>query len=67
MDANPVITVRQPGRCVSTGTMVLEPGRDYPVAVRYAHATGPASLHVSWSGPAFAARLLEPSSHPSGL
>jgi hypothetical protein len=67
VDARPVIALRQPGRRVSTGTALLEPGRDYPVAVRYAHATGPASLHVSWSGPAFAARLLEPSSHPSGL
>jgi len=62
----PVVSRQAQGRRVSAGTVELEAGRTYPIVVRYAHATGPASLHLSWSGPAFANRLLEPASHSDG-
>lgn len=65
--ARPVVARRGTGRRVTTGAIELESRRDYPVAVLYSHATGPASLHVSWSGPGLPGRLLEPSSHPGGL
>ena len=67
LDGRPVVSRTAPERRVSTGTVELEAGRTYPIAVRYAHATGGASLHLSWSGPTFATRILEPASHPEGL
>jgi hypothetical protein len=67
LDGKCVVSRPAGERRVSSGTVKLEAGRTYPVAVRYAHATGGASLHVSWSGPGFPSRMLEPSSHPGGL
>ncbi len=55
------------GRGTATGEMALDSYRNYTVVVRYVHATGPASLHLTWSGPAFKNRLLEPATHPEGL
>ena len=63
----PVVAQQQAGRRVSTGVVELEPGRTYPVVVRYSHAAGAASLHVSWAGPGFAQRILEPASHAGDL
>ncbi|HXQ81159.1 MAG TPA: PA14 domain-containing protein [Opitutaceae bacterium] len=67
VDGRPVVDRQARGRLVSSGATVLEAGRTYPITVRYAHATGRASLHLSWSGPTFANRILEPVSHPAGL
>jgi len=55
------------GRGTATGEMALDSYHNYAVVVRYVHATGPASLHLTWSGPAFKNRLLEPATHPEGL
>jgi len=67
VDSRKVVARQAQGRLVSSGATVLEAGRTYPIAVRYAHASGGASLHVSWSGPTFANRILEPVSHYAGL
>jgi hypothetical protein len=67
LDGRPVVSKQVPGRSVSSGAIGLEAGRTYPITVRYAHATGGASLHLSWSGPGFANRILEPVSHAAGL
>jgi hypothetical protein len=66
LDGRRVVSRSAGGRGIATGKIGLEAGRTYPIAVRYAHATGAASLHVSWSGPAFPSRILEPVSHASG-
>jgi hypothetical protein len=63
VEGSPVFSRQAPVRGVSSGTVELESGRTYPITVRYSHATGPASLHLSWSGPSFASRILEPVSH----
>jgi hypothetical protein len=67
VDGRPVVSKQAPGRSISSGAVGLEAGRTYPVTVRYAHAAGGASLHLSWSGPTFANRILEPVSHASDL
>jgi len=67
LDGKPVVDQRAQGRRVSTGATQLEAGRTYPITVRYVHATGAASLHLTWSGPTFASRVLEPVSHSEGL
>jgi hypothetical protein len=51
----------------STGTVELKADTIYPVTVRYSHSTGEARLRVTWSGPAFQERMLEPATHPVGL
>jgi hypothetical protein len=66
VDGRPVVKSLEPGRRVSSGSVRLRTGRTYPIAVRYAHPTGPASLHLTWSGPGFANRIVEPVSHPAG-
>lgn len=67
LDGRPIVSKGTRGRGVSEGTATLEANRSYHISVRYVHATGEASLHVKWSGPTFAARALEPASHPVGL
>ena len=51
----------------ATGAVRLEADRLYPVTVRYAHASGPSSLHLTWSGPGVEQQVLEPATHPAGL
>ena len=63
----PLLDKQARGRGVASGTVVLEAHRLYPLTVRYAHATGRASLHMAWSGPSFTTRVLEPATHPAGL
>jgi len=63
VDGKQIINQKQPGRRVLTGKTRLKSGRTYPVTVRYSHATGATSLHLSWSGPSFRSRILEPDSH----
>jgi len=48
----------------STGEATLSPAQRYPVVMRYVHGTGPAKLHVLWSGPDFSERPLMPADHP---
>jgi len=67
VDGRRVVGQQAPVRGVSSGTLELDSGLTYPITVRYSHATGAASLHLSWSGPAFASRILEPVSHFDGL
>jgi hypothetical protein len=67
VDAILVVSKATPGRGTASGTAQLEPGRGHTVIVRYAHEAGAASLHVTWSGPGFTERVLEPSSHPEGI
>jgi PA14 domain len=55
------------GRETSTGVVRLYANETYAIEVRYSHASGPSSLHLRWSGPALAERVLEPASHPGGL
>jgi hypothetical protein len=66
VDGRPIIAKTTLGRGVSRGAMELSADRTYQVLVRYAHATGGASLHLAWSGPTFGKRVLEPVSHPDG-
>ena len=67
VDGKPVVRKEAAGRSSASGEVPLDAYRNYAVLVRYAHATGPASLHLTWSGPAFKDRLLEPATHPEGL
>jgi hypothetical protein len=66
VDGQPVVSKAVQGRGAAVGTARLQAGRAHGVEVRYSHAAGPACLHVAWSGPAFARRLLEPATHPQG-
>lgn len=67
LDGNPVVTRQAGARGSASASAVLVANRTYAVTVRYAHAAGPASLHVAWSGPSFQARPLLPATHPAGL
>jgi hypothetical protein len=67
LGSKPLLDKPASGRGVASGTVTLEAHRLYPITVRYAHATGRASLHLAWSGPSFATRVLEPATHPAGL
>jgi hypothetical protein len=67
VDGNLIITMRNAGRGSATATVILSGARLHSLAVRYSHATGAASLHLSWEGPGFSRRIVEPASHPAGL
>jgi hypothetical protein len=67
VDGASVVSKTAPGRLVSSGAVVMVAGRTYPITIRYSHGAGAASLHLSWSGPTFANRILEPDSHPGDL
>ncbi|HEY4989624.1 MAG TPA: PA14 domain-containing protein, partial [Opitutaceae bacterium] len=67
VDGKALAAKKDAGRAQAAGTVTLESGRLHTVAVRYAHATGPASLHVAWSGPGFPSRVLFPDTHPAGI
>ncbi|MGA2691543.1 MAG: PA14 domain-containing protein [Opitutaceae bacterium] len=67
LDGRALVTKAAAGRGTVTGKIELQAFRSYKVSVRYAHATGPASLHLTWSGPTFASRVLEASTHPEDL
>ena len=67
VDGKPVLKKETSGRAVATGQAALEGYRNYAVVIRYSHGTGPASLHLTWSGSTFKDRLLEPATHPEGL
>jgi PA14 domain len=45
-------------RRVVTGEIALGAGRTYQIKVEYIHRDGPASNHLSWSGPGFGKRIL---------
>ena len=66
-DGKTVLAKDGSGRAVATSKVALEGYRNYAVVVRYSHATGPASLHLTWSGPTFKNRLIEPATHPDGI
>jgi hypothetical protein len=66
VDGRPVVTKETEGRATASGTITLVAGT-HSVSIRYAHGTGPVSLHVTWSGPGFPGRVLEPASHPPGI
>ncbi len=66
IDGRTVIDRAGIGRSLSSATVDLDAGRTHPIAVRYAHATGGASLHLSWSGRTFSRRLVESVSPPAG-
>jgi PA14 domain len=55
------------GKPVAGDAVELKANQAYPIEVRYSHANGPANLRVTWSGPTFQDRLLEPATHPAGL
>ena len=67
IDGKTVLKKATLGRSVATGEIALEGYRSYTIVIRYTHATGPASLHLTWSGPTFKDRLLEPATHPEGI
>jgi hypothetical protein len=67
VDGQPVASKAVAGRGVAVGTARLQGSRNHGFEVRYAHGSGPASLHVRWSGPGFAQRVLEPATHPEGV
>jgi hypothetical protein len=67
IDGTMVVSRRAAGRGTANVSVALEANRTYDVAVRYAHATGAASLHVDWSGPSFEMRPLMPATHPPGI
>jgi hypothetical protein len=67
VDGKSLVSKESNGRGNSSGTVSLEANRVYSVTVRYAHATGPTSLHVTWSGPGFGSRPLLPATHPAGI
>lgn len=67
IDGNSIVGWHAGGRGTASASLPLESKRTYTVTVRYAHATGPTSLHVSWSGPSFETRPLLPAAHPAGL
>jgi hypothetical protein len=64
IDSRSVIERAEIGRSSSSATLELDAGRPHPIAVRYARATGAAGLHLSWSGPTFSRRVLEPVARP---
>jgi hypothetical protein len=66
-DGKPLLAKRALGRAVATARVTLEGYRNYAVVIRYSHGTGPASLHLTWSGPTFKSRLIEPATHPDGI
>jgi hypothetical protein len=51
----------------ATGSVSLKAGTTHPIELRYVHATGPSSLHLKWSGPSFAQRVVEPALAAQGL
>jgi hypothetical protein len=55
------------GRGMSSGSIDLAANQACSVTVRYQHASGPTSLHITWSGPTFESRVLLPSTHPADL
>ena len=55
------------GAGASSGSVHLAAHRTYPVTVRYAHGSGPSSLHLTWSGPGVEQQVLEPATPPAGL
>jgi hypothetical protein len=65
LDGAPVLISYAPGK--KSGKASLGSYKKYSVNILYSHATGPAGLHVHWSGPGFADRPLEPASHPADL
>ena len=67
VDGKKLINRTTPGRSATSAEVKLEAYRKISVVVRYSHPTGPASLHLMWSGPGFSARLVESSTHPEGL
>jgi hypothetical protein len=64
IDGKPFLAKREVGRGDSEATMALKANKVHMIAVRYVHATGPASLHLTWSGPAFKNIALEPAMPP---
>jgi hypothetical protein len=66
-DGKTVLRKDAPGRGTATAQVALEGYRNTGLVIRYAHGSGPASLHLTWSGPTFKDRLLEPSTHPDGI
>jgi hypothetical protein len=66
VDGRPVL-IRRAGDGPSSATVDLEAHQSYRVTVRYSHATGAAQLRVTWSGPTFSERDMEPASHPAGM
>ena len=66
VDGKPVLA-RRAGDGDSSAIVELEAHQSYHVTVRYSHASGPAKLRVTWSGPNFSERDMEPASHPAGL
>jgi hypothetical protein len=62
IDGKTVIDKTTPGRAEATSTLQLIGGKDYLLSARYIHATGAASLHLTWSGPGLVRRVIEPAS-----
>jgi hypothetical protein len=62
IDGKTVIDKTTPGRAEATSTLQLIGGKDYMLSARYIHDTGAASLHLTWSGPGLAGRVIEPAS-----
>jgi PA14 domain len=67
VDGKLLLSKRSEGRTTSVGIIQLDATKTYNVTVRYVHATGPTSLHVTWSGPGVASQPLLPATHPQPL
>jgi hypothetical protein len=67
VDGKPVAADAPGAEGASVRTVDLKADHVYALSVRYAHATGEAKLHVTWSGPTFSDRILEPATHPAGF
>lgn len=67
VDGQPALSKATLKRETAVGTARLRAGQRHSLRVRYVHGAGAASLHVSWSGPGFAERVLLPCLHPDGI
>jgi len=62
IDGKSVVARSASSRGEKSGKIHLEKGRSYSFRAQYVHATGDASLHLSWSGPDLAKQPITPTS-----
>jgi len=60
INGQPLLNKTTPGRAEVSGTISLTSSTPCAVEVKYAHATGPASMHFDWSGTGLAKTVVLP-------
>lgn len=60
-----LIDKKSAGRETVAGKIKLKPGHAAVIEIKYSHATGDPSLHLSWSGPGLARQILLPGPLPA--